>query len=615
MKTHMAAARFTVISPVAGTLVSVDVAAGQTLAAGTQLAILEAMKMEFPVTLDDGGRVHEVLAAAGELVALGQPLFHIERVEQPAPRAEAAAPVDATQIRADLAEVIARHAVGLDAARPEAVARRRKTGQRTARENISDLCDAESFIEYGALVVAAQRTRKSVEELIRTTPADGLIAGIGTINASRFGPERSRALVLAYDYTVLAGTQGFMNHKKTDRVLELAERWHLPIVAFAEGGGGRPGDVDINAVAGLDLTTFAKFAALSAAVPRISIVSGRCFAGNAALPGTADVIIATANANLGMGGPAMIEGGGLGVFPPEAVGPMDVQSRNGVIDVLVRDEAEAVHMAKQYLSYFQGPTEGYRCADQTALRSVIPENRLRVYDIRQVIRTLVDEDSLLELRAGFGKGLVTALVRIEGQPFGLIANNPTHLGGALDADASDKDARFLQLCDAFDLPLISLVDTPGFMVGPEAEKTALVRHVSRLFVTAASMTVPTFVIVLRKSYGLGAQAMSGGSFRSPFFAASWPSGEFGAMGLEGGVRLGYRKELESIADAAQRERAFETMVAAAYERGKALNTATYFEIDAVIDPKETRHWIIRGLHSSGPRPPRQGKKRPFIDTW
>jgi acetyl-CoA carboxylase carboxyltransferase component len=495
------------------------------------------------------------------------------------------------------------------------VERRKKTGQRTARENVQDLCDEGSFIEYGPLVIAAQRRRRSVDDLIRSTPADGLVAGIGSVNAAVFGPEAARCAIMSYDYTVLAGTQGLQNHRKKDRLFELAEQWRLPLVFFTEGGGGRPGDTDGAGVAGLDCMAFHFFGRLSGLVPLVGINSGRCFAGNAALLGCCDVVIATENSNIGMGGPAMIEGGGLGVFRPEEVGPMAVQVPNGVVDVEVADEAEAVDVARRYLAYFQGSIDEWECEDQRLLRSAIPENRLRVYDVRRVVETLADTGSVLELRRGFGHGMVTALVRIEGRPVGIVANNPTHLAGAIDTPAADKATRFMQLCDAFDLPVLFLCDTPGIMVGPEAERTALVRHASRMFVTGASLTVPFFTIVLRKGYGLGAQAMAGGSFKAPIFTVSWPTGEFGGMGLEGAVKLGFRKELAAQEDPAARRALYEEMVARMYEHGKALNMASHFEIDGVIDPADSRRWVLRALGSVPPPGPRTGKKRPCIDTW
>jgi acetyl-CoA carboxylase carboxyltransferase component len=602
-----------VAAPMQGRIVSIDVRTGDTVREGAAVAVLEAMKMEHLVAANVSGRVHSVAAAPGEVLQEGSPVIFLmpEIVEGAETAAEQAA--DPGTIRADLAESLARHAFGLDENRPEAVARRRKTGQRTVRENVADLVDPGSFIEYGALAFAAQKRRRTLDDLIRNTPGDGIVTGLGTVNAALFGEERARCAVMAYDYTVLAGTQGAMNHRKKDRLLKIAEDLRLPVVLFSEGGGGRPGDTDFPGVAGLDTPTFRQYAKLSGTVPRVGINSGRCFAGNAALLGCSDVIIATANSNIGMGGPAMIEGGGLGVHAPEDVGPMSVQVPNGVVDIAVGDEAQAVAAAKKYLSYFQGTLPGWHAADQRTLRHLIPENRLRVYDIRKIVSALCDGDSVLELRPAFAPGMITALVRIEGHPFGLIANNPMYLAGAIDAPCADKAARFLQLCDAFGLPVVSLCDTPGFMVGPEAEKPSLVRKTARMFAIGGTMTAAMFTIVLRKGYGLGAQAMAGGSFHAPLFIVSWPTGEFGGMGLEGAVRLGFRKELEAEPTPDAREALFRKKVAESYARGKAINMAAYLEIDDVIDPADTRRWILRGLKSLPPRDGRQARK--FLDTW
>ncbi len=604
-----------IAAPMQGTIVSLDVQEGAAVHAGQALLVMESMKMEHVVAAEVGGVVREVLIAVGDTVFEGAPLAYLEPASVAADAARRGEEIDLDAIRPDLAEALQRQALTRDPARPEAVARRHATGQRTARENVLDLCDPGSFVEYGSLAIAAQRRRRALQELIERTPADGLVAGIGRVNGALVGDERARCVVMAYDYTVLAGTQGLQNHRKKDRLFELAAAWRLPVVLFAEGGGGRPGDTDASAVAGLDTMAFHLFGRLSGLVPLVGIVSGRCFAGNAALLGSCDVVIATRNANVGMGGPAMIEGGGLGVFRPEEIGPVGVQAPNGVIDLLATDEAEAVAVAKRYLGYFQGPLAHWECADQRLLRRAIPENRLRAYDVRAVIETLADTGSVLELRRHFGAGMVTALLRIEGRPLGLIANNPVHLGGAIDSDAADKAARFMQLCDAFDLPILSLCDTPGMMVGPEVEKTALVRHCCRLFVTGGSVTVPILTIVLRKGYGLGAQAMAGGSFHVPLFTVAWPTGEFGGMGLEGSVKLGYRNELAAIVDPAERRAAFEEMVARAYEHGKALSMASVFEIDDVIDPADSRARITRALRALPPPAPRTGKKRPCVDTW
>ncbi|MGH7934810.1 MAG: acyl-CoA carboxylase subunit beta, partial [Candidatus Binataceae bacterium] len=487
--------------------------------------------------------------------------------------------------------------------------------QRTARENIEDLCDPGSFIEYGPMVVAAQRRRRSLDDLIKRTPADGLVAGIGHVNGDLVDESRAQCVLMSYDYTVLAGTQGQQNHRKKDRMFELAERMRIPLVFFTEGGGGRPGDTDGLGASGLDCMAFNYFGRLSGLVPLVGITSGRCFAGNAALLGCCDVLIATKGSNIGMGGPAMIEGGGLGIFRPEEVGPMEVQVPNGVVDVAVADEAEAVRVARKYLSYFQGTVNDWDCVDQRLLRGIIPENRLRIYDVRAVIETMADTGSVLELRRHFGLGMVTALIRIEGRPLGIVANNPSYLAGAIDSNGADKAARFMQLCDAFDIPLLFLCDTPGIMVGPEVEKTALVRHAARMFVTGASVTVPFFTIILRKGYGLGAQAMAGGSFKSPCFTIAWPTGEFGGMGLEGAVKLGYRNELAAVTDPAERKALFDQMVERMYQHGKAVSSASHFEIDDVIDPLESRRWIMGGLRAAPPPPPRAGKKRSCIDTW
>ncbi len=521
-----------------------------------------------------------------------------------------------TPIRPDLAEVIRRHAFTLDENRPDVIAKRKEKNQRTARANVMDLCDVGSFIEYGALAIAAQRGRRKIEDLIARTPTDGMLAGVGSVNGSLFNEDKSRCMVLAYDYTVLAGTQGFFNHKKKDRMLHLAYEQRLPLIFFAEGGGGRPGDVDTEGVvvAGLDLTTFGAFAKLSGYVPVVGVLSGFCFAGNAALLGCCDVIIATKNSNIGMGGPVMIEGGGLGVFKPEEVGPMDVQTQNGVVDIEVEDDVEAVAVAKKYLSFFQGATSSWKAGDPGRLRTVIPESRKRAYNVRNVIKAIADTDSFLELKPKFGPSMVTGLLRIEGRPFGVIANNPMVMAGAIEAEGADKVARLMQICNAHGLPILSLCDTPGFMVGPEIEKRAQVRHVCRMFVVGSHITVPYFTIVLRRGYGLGAMAMARGGFHASFFTAAWPSGEFGGMGLEGAVKAGFKKELAAISDPQKREELYEFLVSQLYERGKAINMAAHLEIDAVIDPADTRKWIMQGLKTTSAWKP-EDAGHSFIDPW
>jgi acetyl-CoA carboxylase carboxyltransferase component len=619
-----------ILSPLQAQVVQWLVQPGKSVASGDVLVILEAMKMEHEIRAPQAGRLTELYFQAGETVNEGDALASWTRIDSapvesssvaqalatlavpsaldaspPAQAHGAASAANQNAPRADLKKLQDRLAFTQDAQRPDAVAKRHATGLRTARENIADLCDPDSFVEYGALAVAAQSRRRSADDLMRNTPADGMVTGIGCVNGQR-------VVVMAYDFTVLAGTQGMRNHQKTDRMLGVALQNKLPVVLFAEGGGGRPGDVDVAIVAGLNLATFASFARLNGQVPVVGVVAGRCFAGNAALLGCCDVIIATDGCNIGMGGPAMVEGGGLGVFKPEQIGPSNVQHGNGVIDILVDNEAQAVSAARHYLSCFQGAQTEWHAPPADALRNVVPENRVRVYDTRAALQGITDEGSLLHLRTGFGVGIHTALARIAGRPVGLMANNPLHLGGAIDADAADKAARFMQLCNAHGLPMVSLVDTPGFMVGPDTEALAQVRHVSRMFVAAAHLRVPLLSVVLRKGYGLGAMAMTGGGFHETLSTVAWPTGEFGGMGLEGAVRLGYRKELEALPEGSEREALFEQLLAQQYDNGSAINMAATLEIDAVIDPATTRDWLVAGLQAGRVRPT-DGTLA--IDTW
>ena len=617
MTSSLSSAPLDLRAPVTGNVIAIEVQRGQRVHAGQVLVLLESMKMEFPVAATGPGEVLSLLVAVGEAVQEGeavlrlQPLAPGELADEGTTAGAPLAPAADAAPRADLQRLFERRQLLSDDARGEAVDRRHAGGLRTARENVADLLDAGSFTEYGGFAVAAQRTRRALDELQRQTPADGLVCGTGTVEGRPIG-------VLAYDYTVLAGTQGVMNHRKSDRVLEVAERLRLPLVWFAEGGGGRPGDVDWPIVAGLDCTSFARWAALSGVVPRIGVVAGRCFAGNAALLGCSDLIVAVMGASIGLGGPAMIEGGGLGRVAADEVGPLSVMAPNGVVDVVVADEAEAVQVTKTLLSLLSVPLrpatgdEAEAGDDPATLRDAVPANRNALYEPRRILQTVADAGSLIELREAFGVGLVTALARIGGRAVALAASNPRHLGGALDAPACDKLARFMQLADAFGLPLVSFVDSPGFMVGPESEKTAMVRHASRLFVTAASLRVPVASVVLRRGYGLGAMALTAGHFHAPVATCAWPSGEFGAMGLEGAVKLGFRKELEA-APPAQRQALFDRLLAESIARGEALNMAAHLEIDDVIDPAETRDWLLRVLNVACARP--LPARRPFIDAW
>ncbi len=605
-------------APVSGVVVAVAVAVGDTVAAGQELVVIEAMKMEQPITAPSGGIVHLVSTEPGQSVEAGQLVVAIVPGTAGGNVVATHVPLDLDHVRPDLAEVIERRQLTEDAARPEAVARRRERGARTARENVATLCDPGTFREYGRLAVAAQRRRRPMADLMARTPADGVIVGFGQVNGSTYGARRSHTCVIAFDETVLAGTMGEAGRDKLKHALDVAYKAGAPLVLFAEGGGGRAGDTDGKVGPTgwtMDVSAYYQFGRLSGLVPLVGITTGRCFAANAGVLATCDVIIATRHANIGVGGPTMVEGGRLGSFTPEEIGPMSVQVPNGVVDLLVDDETAAAEVAKRYLGYFQGDLPEWRSEDQGTLRSIVPENRLRSYDVRQVVGRLADTDTVLELRPMFGVGIITALARVEGRPIGIIANNPLHLGGAIDSAGADKASRFMQLCEAFDLPVLFLCDTPGVMVGPEAEREATVRKMGRMFVTGANLTVPFFTIILRKAYGIGAELMAGGWFKATRFTVSWPTGELGGMNIEGNVRLGHAAELASIDDPAARRARFEQLVAELYAVGRALEVATHYEIDDVIDPAESRSWIVGAIATHEPDRQRTRKRVPFVDPW
>ena len=486
-----------------------------------------------------------------------------------------------------------------DSSRVSATEKRHSKGYRTARENLDDLVDQKSFLEFGEFAVAAQRTRKDYKELQEDTPADGIITGFCKINSEYIEESRSHAVAIVYDYSVLAGTQGFFHHQKLDRITEQAEKFALPIVIFTEGGGGRPGDVDVTTqIAGLNIPSFSTWARLSGQNLKIAVANGYFFAGNAALFGCSDFRIATKNSWIGMAGPAMIEGGGLGIFDPEEIGPSKVQEKNGVIDYLATDEEEATAIAKKLLSYFQGSVEEFSFGDQSKLKEIIPEDRRWAYPVREIIDLIADSETFLELKKNYGRSIITGFIRIKGQPIAIVASDCQQLGGAIDSEAAEKTADFLTICNDHSIPVVALVDTPGFMVGPESEEEGAVRRMASLFKVGSRIETPIVAVFLRKGYGLGAQAMVGGSLHDPTYTVAWPSAEFGGMGLEGAVKLGFKKELESETDDKKREDLFNELVAEAYERGKAIEAAAHLEIDAVIDPEDTRSIIYKAVTMS-----------------
>ena len=585
-------------APLLGTVAALLVKEGSIVAAGDALVILEVMKVQTSITAPRSGIISKVLVEASAMVEKGAPLLSIESSAGNDSVAQEKSTITVAYGDGMLAEFIDRRAKTLDTNRSAAADKRHQRGNRTARENLQHLCDPETFIEYGQLAVAAQRGRTDFESLQSRTAGDGIITGIGNVNSDEFSQGLSKAAIIINDYSVLAGTQGFFHHMKLDRILEIANRQSLPVIMYSEGGGGRPGDTDVTTVnSGLQCESFSSWAGLSGLVPRIAIANGYNFAGNAALFGAADITIATKNSWIGMAGPAMITGGGLGQFKPTDIGPIDVQKANGVVDIVADDEHDATELAKTCLSFFQGDTSNWTAKDQANIADHLPSNRRFAYQVRDIIDTLADEDSFIELKQDFGAAVITGFARLEGVPIGIMANDCNVLGGAIDVNAGEKATEFMQLCSQFAIPILSLCDTPGFMVGPDHEELGAVRRLAKMFTAGAQLKVPMFALVLRKCYGLGAQAMVGGSTSRPDFIAAWPTGEFGPMGLEGAVELGFKKELDALPDPNEKQALFDKLLAQQYARGQASEVATTLEIDAVIEPKTSRACIVSALKS------------------
>jgi len=494
----------------------------------------------------------------------------------------------------EVSRLRAQRAATLDEARPEAVARQHDRKRWTARERIAALADSESFVEYGSLVQPRDRRLEG--------PADGLVMGVAQVDARP-------VCLLAYDFTVYAGTQSPNNHLKIDRMLELARKNRWPVVCWTEGGGARTNELGV----GGQVYSFVRLAALSGLVPTIAIVPGPCFAGNANLAGVCDLVIGTRDATMGIAGPPLVAAATGEKLRPEEIGPAELHARAGSMDLLCDDDREAIGAARAYLAFFGERSETVETPNTEALRSLVPESRRRAYDVRKAIRGIADVDSVLELRDRFGRAAVIALARIGGRTVGFVANQPSHLAGAVDSDAADKMARFIGLCDAYDFPLVMLCDTPGFMVGPRSEATALVRHSSRVLIALANATVPVLSVILRKAYGLGYYVMGSGAFE-PALHVAWPSAEFGGMGLEGAVEIQHREQLAAAPDEAARAELREQLVEAMRQQMGAFELARDFSIDDVIDPADTRTILASVLDALPAAPPRESRKHP-VDAW
>jgi acetyl/propionyl-CoA carboxylase alpha subunit/acetyl-CoA carboxylase carboxyltransferase component len=579
------------VAPMQGTIVEIGVTIGDEVRIGQPVAVVEAMKLQHDIKAEKSGIVVAISMSVGDVVREGYPIVFINEMDVEGGAMDADAGADLDHIRGDLQEVNEYIARTLDASQEEAVAALHEKGRRTARENLADLVDEGSFREFGPPAAGSA--------------AGGMVMGIGTVNADLVGEEHGRVAVVHSDAMMTVYSHG---HYRQEQVHELVRDFQVPLVLFSEGEGQPYGNIG---GVGMDASLFTEFARLSALVPLVGVNTGNCFAGNATLLACCDVIIATENSTIGMNGPAVTEASGMGSYTPGEIGSMSFQVPNGNIDILVKDDVEAVAITKKYLSYFQGPIDDWEAPDQRRMRHIIPENRVRTYDMKEIISTLADEDSVLEIRSEFGIGVITSFIRIEGKPLGVIANNPAHLAGAIDSPGADRGARFFQLCDSFDIPVVVLMDCPGIMVGPDHERQALVRHSVRLFNIGANVTTPVFGVMVRKAYGLGVQAMIGGAAYVPFFTVAWPTAEFAGMNIDGAVKLSARRELAAIEDPEERIAAYDRRVAQGYETARAINSGARY----VVDPADTRAWVVRGLKSLPPTAPRTGKKRPYVDTW
>ncbi|KAJ3123963.1 hypothetical protein HK100_011426 [Physocladia obscura] len=603
-------------SPVAGTVQSISAKDGQTVSKNDEIAIIVSMKMENLIRSPISGTVERVLALPNSTLTQQAAILAIRpsKSSKLLPESVENNQTSANTVRPELEELIVRLSHTQDSSRAKAIEKQRSAKKLSAREKIFLLLQLQNpaeFFEFGALAIAAQKSRRTVEDLIKNTPADGLVTGFGKIAPQKENSLEISIAVAAYDTTVLAGTQGFWNHRKFDRLLHVALANRLPVVAFCDGGGGRPGDTDSQNVvgAGLDLDTWRLMARVSKVAPTVGIVSGPCFAGNAALLMCCDFVVSTSDSNMGMGGPAMIEGGGLGVYKTHEIGPANIQTKNGSIDIIADDDAHAVELTRQLLSYFYEPTaqiaSSWKSEDQTRLRFAIPENLKRSYDIRKnVLETLADKSTLLELRPQYAPSIITCFARVKGKSVAIVANNSLVNGGAIDCLGAQKLCDFLKICQQRGIPICSICDTPGFMVGPDAEKTGQARVFGNLFRMSEELTVPIVMVIVRKCVGLGGMAMGFGSLRKPKACVAWPTGELSPMGIDGAVRLGFKKELEAAERDTDtphiaRQELYDKIARGFRHRGKAVNFAMYCEFDAVIDPADTRKWIEMGLFQNG----------------
>ncbi len=499
-----------------------------------------------------------------------------------------------------LAQIESARAALQDGARPAAIARQHERGKLTARERIDRLADPGSFREFGALVSGEGAHQVGRDK----APADGVVTGTVLLDGRP-------AVVLSQDFTVFGGSIGVLGSAKTQRALQIAITRGIPLVMLLDGGGHRiQGGQDSRHFAHAN-PTFHNFARASGWVPMVAVMMGAGFAGPTNYAGMSDLVVMVRGiATMGLAGPALVKAGVGEDVDQMAIGGAEAQvDRHGLADLGAASEDDALLAARRFLSYLPGnaraPMPLAECDDPAdrrddALLDLVPSNPRKAYDMRKVIGLIADRDSLFEIKPTFAGNVLTMLARLGGRPVGFVANQPQKLGGMLDANACDKMAHFIGMCDAYGLPLVSLIDIPGFSIGSSAERSVLGRRSAKLIHEWGNATVPRVSIVLRKGYGLGYFAMAGGRAFAADASLAWPTAQICAMSVEGSVDVAFRKEYEAAPDPQARR---QEMIDEIRGRIGSMRAAEGFGVDEIIDPRDTRRILIETLAQCAPRRP------------
>ncbi len=480
-----------------------------------------------------------------------------------------------------------------DASRPDAVAKQRTRAAYTARERIALLCDPGSFTETGALV--------RDETFGPRAPADGMITGTARI-------EGRWAMVAAQDFTVLGGSSGVLGSEKLRRLAGQAMQGGVPLVFLLDGGGHRIQDGQDSRHFARANSTFHDFARMSGWVPMVAAMLGAGFAGPTNYAGMADfVVMVRSQSTMGLAGPALVKAGTGETVDGQAIGGADAQTRNGLADLACDSEDEALQAVRRFLSFLPSNARAALPMQKTgdpsyrreeSLLDLVPANTRKSYDVRRVIAEIADRETSLEIKPSYAANVVTSLARLAGRPVGFIANQPQRLGGMLNSPACEKAAHFIALCDAYGLPLIYLVDIPGFSIGSPAERTMLGRRSAKLLHELGHATVPRISVILRKGYGLGYLAMCGGRSFDADACLAWPTAEICAMSIEGAVDVAYKRSYRDAADPVATRQA---IIDDVRTRVDPLRAAEGYGVDDVIDPRDTRRRLIDILDRVPPR--------------